>query len=137
MKPLILCLLFFLGNSCNESDSVDILETTQNEEVILDQQLLGPNEVIFQIKIVGSLEQNKEICGIAKEHVYQVELTEIIELGTSLNQKLSKAQQMDVAFLFEPSQLQNDMILEAKAKESLCPDASSTYFTVISHKILE
>lgn len=143
MKPLILLVFFLLGNSCNEADQISSTETSQNEEaspnenIGLDQQLLGPNEIIFKIKVLGTSQDNKSICGATKPNIYQMEVMEVMELGSSLNQKISKQQQMSVTFLFDPGQLENDMILEAKAKESLCPDASTTYFTVIGHKIIE
>ncbi|MEO9512271.1 MAG: hypothetical protein ABJN84_06215 [Flavobacteriaceae bacterium] len=143
MKLLTLLVLFLLGNSCNEADQVPYSETSQSEEASpnentgLDQQLLGPNEIIFKIKVIGTLQDNKNICGVTKPNIYQMEVMEVMALGSSLNQKISKQQQMGVTFLFDPGQLENDLILEAKAKESLCPDASSTYFTIIGHEIVE
>lgn len=142
MKPLIIILLFVLGNSCDKSNSIALEETNQqeetaqNDEVIIDQQLLGPNEVIFKIKMTGEMEGNKEICGSAKQYVANIEIMDIVKSGGSLNQKLSNKQQLQVAFLFQPENLEKDMVLEAKARESLCED-TSTYFTIIGHKILE
>lgn len=137
MKPFILLTLFFLSNSCDQKDDITLLENTQNEETILEQQLLGPNEIMLRIKILDSTETNKEVCGSKKEHVFAVEIIEILESGSSITNKLSKEQKLDVVFLFDPGQLASDITLEAKAKESLCPDAAITYFTVIAHKILE
>ncbi|WP_298792421.1 hypothetical protein [uncultured Allomuricauda sp.] len=142
MKPLIFLLLFALGNSCDKSNVVALEEnaqneeTVQNEEIEIDQQLLGPNEVIFKVKMIGEMESNKEICGSSKQYVTTVEIIDIVKSGGSLNQKLSNKQQLTVAFLFNPEGLDKDMVLEAKAKESLCTD-TSTYFTIIGHKILE
>ncbi len=142
MKPLILILLLFLGNSCNQSND-ELLETSQNEDASqndglpIDQQLLGPNEVMFKIKIVEAFTGDKEICGDSKAHVFDVEIMEIMESGSSLLQKLSTEQRLEVSFLFEPEALQKDKILEAKARESLCQDTSTSYFTILAHKILE
>ncbi|MEX0313963.1 MAG: hypothetical protein AB3N18_07280 [Allomuricauda sp.] len=142
MKPLILILLFIMGNSCDKSNAVVLdetiqnEETAQNEEVEVNQQLLGPNEIIFKIKMVGELEANKDICGFSKKHVANIEIVDIVKSGGSINQKLSNRQQLTVNFLFNPEKLEKDMILEAKARESLCED-TSTYFTIIGHKILD
>lgn len=137
MKPFILLILFFLSNSCDQKDDVSLLEKTQNEETIIEQQLLGPNEIMLRIKILESTETNKEVCGSNKEHVFAAEVVDILESGSSITNKLSKEQKLDVVFLFDPGQLESGITLEAKAKESLCPDATITYFTVIAHKILE
>ncbi|WP_181899463.1 hypothetical protein [Flagellimonas nanhaiensis] len=137
-------LFLILTHSCSDSDQIAITESVQeetkgdeNQEIIVDQQLLGPNEIVLRIKILGSASQGKEICGLSKEHVFHVEVIEVVESGGSVSQKISKNHQMDVAFLFQPEQFEADISLEVKAKEGLCPDASSTYFTIIEHKILE
>lgn len=137
MKPFILLALFLLSNSCDQKEDITLLENNQNEETILEQQLLGPNEIMLQIKILGTTETNKEICGSQKEHIFAVEVVDILESGSSITNKPSKEQKLDVVFLFDPGQLKNGITLEAKAKESLCSDATITYFTVIGHKILE
>ena len=144
MKLLIMLLFLVLTHSCSESDQLLATESAQEEtkgdetqEIIVDQQQLGPNEIVLQIKILGSASQDKEICGLSKEHVFQVEVIEVVEFGSSVTQKISKRHQMDVTFLFEPQKFEADTSLEVKAREGLCPDASSTYFTIIEHKILE
>ncbi|MEX0363464.1 MAG: hypothetical protein AB3N10_20995 [Allomuricauda sp.] len=148
MKPLIFILVFILGQSCSksqeglmtENSQIQEQSTGQNEEVNganNEQEMLGPNEIVFKIKVLSVVQDNKEICGIAKDHLYKIEVLEIMESGGSLQQKVSENQQISVAFLFEPGQLQADSTLEAKARESLCQDASTTYFTVIAHKILD
>ncbi|WP_422349415.1 hypothetical protein [Flagellimonas sp.] len=148
MKPLIFILVFILGQSCSksqeglmtENSQIQEQSTGQNEEVNganNEQEMLGPNEIVFKIKVLSAVQDNKEICGIAKDHLYKIEVLEIMESGGSLQQKVSENQQISVAFLFEPGQLQADSTLEAKARESLCQDSSKTYFTVIAHKILD
>lgn len=144
MKPLILIMLFILGQSCSDAQDELLAENQQsqdqNEEVDganTDQEMLGTNEIVFKIKVLSEVQENKEICGISKEHLYNIEVLEIMESGSSIQQKISKNQQLSVNFLFEPGELQSNATLEAKARESLCSDASSTYFTVLSHKILE
>lgn len=137
MKPFILLALFLLSNSCGQKEDIGLLESNQNEEAILEQQLLGPNEIMLQIKILGTTETSKEICGSQKEHILAVEVIEILESGSSITNKLSKEQKLDVVFLFDPGQIETGVTIEAKAKESLCSDATITYFTIIGHKILE
>ncbi|WP_298923844.1 hypothetical protein [uncultured Allomuricauda sp.] len=137
MKPFILLALFLLSNSCDQKEDIGLLESNQNEEAILEQQLLGPNEIMLQIKILGTTETSKEICGSQKEHILAVEVIEILESGSSITNKLSKEQKLDVVFLFDPGQIETGVTIEAKAKESLCSDATITYFTIIGHKILE
>ncbi|MBS9463319.1 hypothetical protein KIM67_12950 [Flagellimonas sp. 389] len=137
MKPIILMLLFVLSNSCNESEDIALLENTEEEQTIPQQQVIGPGEVLFKIKILETAGTDKELCGTQKENVFGVEVVEVMELGSSLNQKLPKKHQMDVSFLFKPDPLATGTIIEAKAKETLCQDSSVTYFTIIAHKILE
>ncbi|TMU55264.1 hypothetical protein [Flagellimonas algicola] len=148
MKPLIFILVFILGQSCSKSQEGSLTENSQIQEqstdqsqdvndANTDQELLGPNEIVFKIKVLSAVQDNKEICGVAKDHLYKIEVLEIMESGGSLQQKVSENQQISVAFLFEPGQLQANSTLEAKARESLCQDTSTTYFTVIAHKILE
>ncbi|WP_420401236.1 hypothetical protein [Flagellimonas sp.] len=147
MKPLIFILVFILGQSCSKSQEGLMTENSQiqeqsagqNEEAngATDQEMLGPNEIVFKIKVLSAVQDNKEICGVTKDHLYKIEVLEIMESGGSLQQKVSENQQISVAFLFEPGQLQANSTLEAKARESLCEDASTTYFTVIAHKILD
>ena len=144
MKPFIMLLFLVLTHSCSESDQLATVESVQegtkgdeNQEIIVDQQQLGPNEIVLKIKILGSASPDKEICGLSKEHIFHVEVIEVVESGGSVSQKISKRHQMDVTFLFEPQEFEADTSLEVKAREGLCPDASSTYFTIIEHKILE
>ncbi|MCL6267385.1 hypothetical protein [Flagellimonas myxillae] len=148
MKPAILLLLFVLGQSCSKSQDGLLTENPQmheqtmgdNEEAgnnLPNQEMLGPNEIVFEIKVISEVQENKELCGISKEYLYKIEVLNIKESGGSVQQKISKNQQISVAFLFEPEQLEANTTLEAKARESLCQDASTTYFTVIAHKILD
>ncbi|UII77870.1 hypothetical protein LV716_08895 [Flagellimonas sp. HMM57] len=137
MKPILLLLLFVLSNSCDESEDMALLENPENEQTIPQQQAIGPDEILFKIKILKAVEADKEICGTQKENVFGVEVVEVMVSGSSLNQKLSKKHQMDVSFLFKPNPLAAETIIEAKAKETLCEDSSLTYFTIIAHKILE
>ncbi|MDC6365293.1 MULTISPECIES: hypothetical protein [Flavobacteriaceae] len=145
MKAVFVFVLFILSTACSEpensSSTEGLLEESvqnENDETVIDQQqMLGPNEIMLKIKVLGSSTQDKEICGLSKEHVFHVEVTEILQSGSSINQKLTKEQQMDVAFLFDPEVLETGTSLEVKAKEGLCPDTSTSYFTIIEHKILE
>ena len=112
MKLFIMLLFLALTHSCSESDQLlaaeSALEGTkgdENQEIIVDQQQLGPNEIVLQIKILGSASQDKEICGLSKEHVFQVEVIEVVEFGSSVTQKISKRHQMDITFLFEPQEI--------------------------------
>ncbi len=137
MKPLMLILLVLFGNSCSQEDSVALAEN-QNEDTMIDQaQLLGPNEIMLQINILDSSNQSKEICGLSKDFVFHVEVVEVSKIGSSVNHKFSLNEKMDVSFLFEPQNLSAGMKLDVKAREGLCPDTSNSYFTIIEHQILE
>ncbi len=137
MKPILLVLFIILGNSCNQEESVSPVQN-QNQETVIDQgQLLGPNEIMLKINVLESSGQSKEICGLTKDFVFHVEVLEVIKIGSSVNHKFSINEKMDVSFLFEPQNLSADITLEVKAREGLCPDTSNTYFTIIEHRILE
>ncbi|NAY91837.1 hypothetical protein GTQ34_07905 [Muricauda sp. JGD-17] len=142
MKPLILLLFILFGNSCSQEENSSPMETNSsrnsNEETLIEQgQLLGPNEALLKINILEASNQNKEICGLSKEYVFRIEVIEVLKIGGSVNHKLSKSEKMDVSFLFEPKDLLVNTVLEVKAREGLCPDTSSSYFTIIEHRILE
>ncbi|AWX44317.1 hypothetical protein HME9304_01317 [Flagellimonas maritima] len=137
MKTLFILLLFIVSNACDTSGEFASVENSEKEEAITQQQMIGPDEILFKIKIVDTLGSDKQICGTQKDNVFAVEVVEVVVSGSSLSKKLPKNHQMDVTFLFEPNLLSNGKILEAKAKETLCQNTSMTYFTVIEHKILE
>nr|WP_299386631.1 hypothetical protein [Allomuricauda sp.] len=148
MKPFILILFFAIGQSCSNTDNLGLNENDQvqgqqeqtNQDTntdLPDQEMIGPNELRFTIKLLSEMQGDKEICGSAKKYVFDVEVLEILESGGSITQKLAKNQELKVAFLFDPGALEANSTLEAKARESLCEDTSTTYFTVLAHKILE
>ncbi len=138
MKPLILILLIVFGNSCSQEESIAAVENQNNEDTMIDQtQLLGPNEIVLQINILESSDQSKEICGLSKDFVFHIEVIEVIKIGSSVNHKFFSNEKMDVSFLFQPEALSTGMTLEVKAREGLCPDTSNSYFTIIEHRILE
>lgn len=145
MKSLIILSLFTFGMACNsvketpkENTSKEANEQTVNTTTTNTNRQLGiPGRISFKAKILETYADKKSICGLEKPNVAQIEVIEILERGSGIT-NLPKAKEVIlVSFLLPPKNLGADMIIEAKAKESLCPTASKTYFTINSYKILE
>ncbi len=64
-------------------------------------------------------------------------MLEILEGGSGITNIPHKKEILMINFLLPPKDLGLGNVLEAKAKESLCSDASKTYYTVNSYEILE
>jgi len=97
----------------------------------------NPGEIALKIRILEELSDEKEICGAAMKKVFKIKVIEILKKGMGISRMPRVSGEIKVKFLF----LNNDMAigstLEAKAKESLCPDASKNYFTILSYTVLE
>lgn len=141
MRLLFVIILFFSGISCDsagkESIEVDVETLTNPKENIPDQSMANPGEITFNIKIVESYNTTKDICGLSKKYVFLTEVVEILEKGMGIINAPHKKQQLLVNFIQLPKDLEINNIIKAKAKESLCPDASKTYYTINTYKILE
>ena len=137
MKYVVITLFLCFAMACTSSENVGEQETVFNEESIPVGQQLGKDEILFTLKIMQQSSGEKDVCGTAKNNVFTVEVVEVLQYGSTVQQKLAKDQQMEVVFLATENTLENDTVIEAKARETLCANTTSTYFTVIAHKILD
>lgn len=140
MKYLAI-LVFLLGSAaCNSSqnDPVPTVEDSMEQPADpLPQEGINPGELVFVIKILETYNSAKEICGLSKANVALVEIMEMGEGGMGIVNIPKKSDEMQVTFLLPSEDLQAGALLEATAKESLCPQASKTYYTIKNYKIVE
>ncbi|MEX0275792.1 MAG: hypothetical protein AB3N16_15585 [Flavobacteriaceae bacterium] len=101
------------------------------------QESLSPGTVLLNVKILETFESKQSICGLDKNNVCAIEIMEVIETSSGIVNAPSKNQQIRVSFLLPMENMEANTVYEVKAKESLCPDASTTYFTVLRHKKLD
>ncbi|MEP3208855.1 MAG: hypothetical protein ABJN95_06690 [Maribacter sp.] len=147
MKALIVVLLFLVGNSCdpvtkeapleggeNPVESVDHTETNTTPPI---QESMNPGEITLKVKVMEVYDSGKDICGLSKTNVMKMQIQEVVERGSSIVNSPNKDDEALMNFMLAPKDLSADNHIEVKAKESLCRDASKTYFTIISYKILE
>ena len=97
----------------------------------------NPGEITFTLEILESYATAKEICGVSKENVLKIRVMEVIKKGFGISNLPKPKDEILVNFIILPNDLKPTVLLEVRAKESLCLDASASYFTVISHKIIE
>lgn len=142
MKTLILILLFFFGNSCDpvtkesiETSSESIENTTPT--VPSNQESMNPGEITFKIKIMEVYDSDTDICGISKTNVMKMSVQEVLEKGSSIVNLPKKNDEVLMNFFQAPKDLSENFTVNAKARESLCSDASKTYFTIFSYEIVE
>lgn len=96
-----------------------------------------PGGITFKAKVLEVYDLKKNICGVSRANVVQLEFIEILEQGSSLTKLPSRKEILLVSFLFDSKDLRSDIIIKAKAKESRCRDGSKSYFIVNSYEILE
>lgn len=143
MKSLITLLFFTFGLACNsvkETPNENTSKETKEQPVSTtstSRQFGIPGRISFKAKVMETYTEKKNICGLEKANVAQVEVLEILERGSGITNMPNQKEVILVSFLLPPKNLGSEMIVEAKAKESLCPAASKTYFTINSYKILE
>lgn len=143
MKSLVILLLFTFGLAChsvketpNENNSKETNEQPVNTTA-KPRQFGIPGRITFKAKVKEIYVEKKNICGVEKSNVAQVEVLKIMERGSGITNLPTEKEVILVSFLLPPKNLGSEMIIQAKAKESLCPTASKTYFTINSYKILE
>ncbi|NAS12498.1 hypothetical protein [Poritiphilus flavus] len=140
MKYLAILLLLMGGIACNSSQNDPeqaIEDNLEQPAEPLPQAGVNPGELNFVIKILETYNSSKEICGLAKANVALVKIMEMGEGGMGIVNLPKKSDEMQVAFLLPSEALQTGALLEATAKESLCPEASKTYYTIKNYKIVE
>lgn len=145
MKKAILSLMIISSLNCQTtSTSIQEQETQIQSEGDLSTQDSVPNiqssnpgEITFKIEVLEAFNVGKEICGESLKNVFQIKVLEIIKRGRGISHTPNVTDETLVNFLFPNEDIQIGSQLEAKAKESLCRDASKSYFTIISHKILD
>lgn len=140
MKTIILVLLFIVGNSCDSSSKETLTESIENIDSNTTppiQESMNPGEVTLKIKVMEVYNSGKDICGISKTNVMKMEVQEIVERGSSIVNLPKKNDEVLMNFILPPKDLLPNTFIEVKAKESLCRDASKTYFTIISYKIID
>ncbi len=141
MKFLIIILLLIGSSSCdsagkNESTADEVPSSNTSSDQT-PQEGLNPGEITFTIKVLETYSTARDICGISKENVSLVEVMKVSEGGAGATNLPKKTDELLVAFLSPSTGLKEGVSLEAKAKESLCPDASKTYYTIKSYEIIE
>lgn len=147
MKTIILVFLFLIGNSCDPTpatkevpvDNNPIESTDNSDENVMPpiQESSNPGEVSLKIMVKEIYDSAKEICGISKKNVMKMEVQEVIARGSSIVNLPNKEDEILMNFMLAPEELSANTLIEVKAKESLCNDASKTYFTIISFKVIE
>ena len=135
MKSIFFSFIVLLAGSCNEDNGTIV--TSESRETIPEFQQIGTDEIIFNLKVLDLFEGEQDVCGVQKSNVASIEVKEVIQKGNAVRQKVSKEQQFNLVFLFAPSDLENESVIEVRARETLCEDSSQTYFTVLAHKILD
>jgi len=147
MKTLVLVLLFLVGNSCDPAAKEAPIESGENPVESVDdtdsnatppiQESMNPGEITFKVKVMEVYDSGKDICGLSKTNVMKMQIQEVVERGSSIVNTPNQQDEVLMHFILAPKDLATDSHIEAKAKESLCTDASKTYFTIISYKIVE
>ena len=147
MKTLFIIALLLVGNGCEPvtkenpsapiDDAITPSETSTSNNGPLNQESQNPGEIHFKLTIVEAFDSNKNICGLSKPHVMKMAVQEILEYGSGIVNLPNKNEEVLMNFLLAPKELTPDLHIEVKARESLCQDASKTYFTIISYKIIE
>jgi len=147
MKFLIFTLFFFLSNSCDtknqethDTTSENTIESSTQESVDSTssyEQNMNPGEITIRLKLVEVFDSGKQICGNTENNVMKMEVQEVLQKGSSIVNLPQNKDQVLMNFFLAPKDLSINNLIEAKAKESLCSNASKTYFTIISYKIVE
>lgn len=146
MKTLIVVLLFLVGNSCDPVTKEAPIESGENPVESVDnntdtnppiQEGMNPGEITFKVKVMEVYDSGKDICGLSKTNVMKMQIQEVVERGSSIVNPPNQKDEVLMNFMLAPKDLSADSHIEAKAKESLCRDATKTYFTIISYKIVE
>ncbi len=140
----IVLLLFSLGcDSASkdlpalQQDSTERDDRSGSDTTIPDQETNNPEEVIFKIKVIEVFNTGKNICGAQRNNVMSAKVIDILKRGAYIIHMPKKEDVLLVDFVLAPKDLDPNMIIEVVAKESLCTDASKTYFTINSYKIIE
>lgn len=141
MKSIVIVLVT-LGMACHSVKETPRESTSEesNEQTVQNrtaQQSGIPGRITFKARVMKTFEEKRDICGLQKSNVVQVEVLEILERGSGITTMPRAKEVISVSFLLPPGHLVTDTIVEAKAKESLCPTPSQTYFIINSFKILE
>jgi len=141
MKFLVLIFLLLSNVTCDsapkDTNEIETDNTTDIQQDVPKQGASNPGEIIFSIKVLDSYNASKDICGLTKTNVFLVEVVEIKEGGMGITHMPRKTQQILVNFILPANDLEKNTLIEANAKESLCPDTSKSYFTVKNYKFLE
>lgn len=141
MKTIILSLLFLFNNNCDpevkKMAEENIEASVDNKTILSTQPSINPSQITLKIKVMEVYNSGKNICDLSIANVMKMKVQEIFERGSSIVNSPNKNDTILMNFLLPPKDLGIDTLIEAKAIESLCKDASKTYFTIISYKIAE
>jgi len=145
MKMLFLVFLLFTGNGCASTtkktapveETISPQESSAQNSQGANQEPMNPNHIRVRIKVIALLESDQLICNAKTKNVIQVEVQQILDQGASILNLPNKNEVVLMNFFIAPKDLALDTVIEAKAMESLCIDSSKSYFSIISHKILE
>ena len=147
MKTLVLIVLFVVGNSCDPASKENPVDSSESPVESTDtndsnttpplQESMSPGEVSLKVKVMEVYDSGKDICGVSKTNVMKMGVQEVIARGSSVVNLPNKTDEVLMNFILAPKNLSANSTIEVKARESLCLDASKTYFTIISYKIVE
>ena len=146
MKYLFFIVLLLFSLGCDsaskdlpvlQQDSTETGDRSESDTTLPDQETNNPGQVTFKIKVIEVFNTGKNICGVHRDNVMSVKVIDILERGSHITYMPNKEDILFVNFVLTPKDLDSNTIIEAVAKESLCTDASKTYFTVNSYKIIE
>ena len=135
MKSIFFSFLVLVIGSCNEDNDNAIGSASQEKTPTFQQ--IGTDEIIFKLKVIDLLIGEQNVCGAQKSNVVLIEVMEVVQKGSAVRQKISGEQQFNLVFLFAPTDIEKESVIEVRARETLCEDSSQSYFTVLAHKILD
>lgn len=145
MKYLLFATLIVSSFGC-QTTSPSVQDQENNSETGIENDVVesptsvttaNPGEITFTLEILESFTTAKEICGVRRENVLKVRVIEVTEKAMGTSHIPNANDEILLNFIVLPRDLNPTVQLEVRAKEFLCLDASKSYFTVISHKILE
>ncbi len=130
-----------VGNSCTEKQMGESLSPENDSTIDIGedapQESQNPNEIVLTAFVIETFDAKKEICGQEKQNVVAVKIDRIVSHGQGIVNLPKKDQELLVHFLVMNEKPEENQKLALTAQESLCADASKTYFTILKHEISE
>lgn len=142
MKVYFVFLLFIITNSCSEKNigqlsSTDVASNNKNTNDVIPSQSQNPGEITLVVQVLKSFDSKMNICGQEKNNVVKIKVCEIRSHGQGIINLPLKNQELLTHFLVLDKKIEENILLELTAKESLCSNATDTHLSVLRYQILE